>query len=352
MNDSSFHAGFVAVMGRPNVGKSTLINALMGQKIAAVTPRPQTTRQKQLGILTTDQAQIIFIDTPGLHMPHHKLGQFMNQEAAASLEDGDLILFLVDASQTPPHEEDLILVGLLEEVKQPPPVFLVLNKIDRISEDEMDERITTYQQLLPTAQVFPISAASGKGLGELLDGVVAILPVGDYFYPKDQITDILLKKGWALDHLERAFAELKKSPEKIIETKKPEKKFFDLEFNRRKITMMVIGFIGIFLILSFTILVFFYMNAIIDYEVTTESGEIIERTCLKEDCSDMREHAMDEAKGKLSFALPVSAGAAAAIVFSYNLVPFKTIFLWVLNLVYLAFVGLIAYMWILFTQSK
>ena len=194
MNDTNFHAGFVAVMGRPNVGKSTLINALMGQKIAAVTPRPQTTRQKQLGILTTDQAQIIFIDTPGLHMPHHKLGQFMNQEAAASLEDGDLILFLVDASQTPPHEEDLILVGLLEEVKQPPPVFLVLNKIDRISEDEMDERITTYQQLLPTAQVFPISAASGKGLGELLDGVVAILPVGDYFYPKDQITDLYEKE--------------------------------------------------------------------------------------------------------------------------------------------------------------
>jgi GTP-binding protein Era len=194
MNNSNLHAGFVAVMGRPNVGKSTLINALMGQKIAAVTPRPQTTRQQQLGILTTDQAQIIFIDTPGLHKPHHKLGQFMNQEAAASLEDGDLILFLVDASQAIPHEEDLILVGLLDEVKKPLPVFLVLNKIDRISEGEIGERVATYQKLLPTAQVFPISASTGRGLEDLLAAVESLLPYGDYFYPKDQITDLYEKE--------------------------------------------------------------------------------------------------------------------------------------------------------------
>jgi GTP-binding protein Era len=118
----------------------------------------------------------------------------MNQEAAASLEDGDLILFLVDASQTPPHEEDLILVGLLDDVIQTPPVFLVLNKIDRISEEQIDERIATYQQLLPTAKVFPISASTGQGLGELLDAVVALLPDGDYFYPKDQITDLYEKE--------------------------------------------------------------------------------------------------------------------------------------------------------------
>jgi GTP-binding protein Era len=194
MNGTNFHAGFVAVMGRPNVGKSTLVNALIGQKIAAVTPRPQTTRQQQLGILTTDLAQIIFIDTPGLHKPHHKLGQFMNQEAAASLEDGDLILFLVDANLASPHEEDLILVGLLDEVKHPPPVFLVLNKIDRISEKELDERIATYQQLIPSAQVLPISASTGRNLGELLDAIVALLPEGEYFYPKDQITDLYEKE--------------------------------------------------------------------------------------------------------------------------------------------------------------
>ena len=194
MNDRLIHAGFVSVMGRPNVGKSTLVNALMGQKIAAVTPRPQTTRQQQLGILTTDEAQIIFIDTPGLHKPHHKLGRYMNQEAAATIEDGDLILFLVDASQNPPHEEDHILVGLLDEINQPPPVILVLNKIDRLSEAELEERISTYQQLIPSAAVLPISATAHQGLEQLLETVVAQLPEGNYFYPKDQITNLYEKE--------------------------------------------------------------------------------------------------------------------------------------------------------------
>jgi GTP-binding protein Era len=118
----------------------------------------------------------------------------MNQEAAASLEDGDLILFLVDANLASPHEEDLILVGLLDEVKQPPPVILVLNKIDRISEKELGERIATYQQLLPSAQVLPISASTGRNLGELLYAIMALLPEGEYFYPKDQITDLYEKE--------------------------------------------------------------------------------------------------------------------------------------------------------------
>jgi GTP-binding protein Era len=188
------HSGFVSVMGRPNVGKSTLINALMGQKIAAVSPRPQTTRQQQLGILTTDDAQIIFIDTPGLHNPHHKLGRYMNQEAAATLEDGDVILFLVEASQNPPHEEDHILVELLGEVKNPPPVILALNKIDRLKIDEIDERIAIYQDLLPSAQVLPLSATSGQGLDVLLETLKGLLPEGDYFYPEDQITDLYEKE--------------------------------------------------------------------------------------------------------------------------------------------------------------
>jgi len=188
------HAGFVSVMGRPNVGKSTLINALMGQKIAAVSPRPQTTRQQQLGILTSADAQIIFIDTPGLHSPHHKLGSYMNKEAAATLEDGDLILFLVDASQIPPHEEDHILVDLLKDVINPPRVILALNKIDRLNDDEVVERMDIYQELIPSAMVLAISATSGKGLDTLLETLKGQLPKGDYFYPEDQITDLYEKE--------------------------------------------------------------------------------------------------------------------------------------------------------------
>lgn len=194
MNITTIHTGFVSVMGRPNVGKSTLINALMGQKIAAVSPRPQTTRHNQLGILTTEETQIIFIDTPGLHKPHHKLGRYMNQEAAFTLEDGDLILFLVDASQNPPHEEDHILVDLLTEVKNPPPIIMAINKIDRLSSDEINERIDIYQELIPSAQVLPISATSRQGLDLLLETLKGQLPEGDYFYPKDQITDLYEKE--------------------------------------------------------------------------------------------------------------------------------------------------------------
>jgi GTP-binding protein Era len=181
-------------MGRPNVGKSTLINALMGQKIAAVSPRPQTTRQQQLGILTTDNVQIIFIDTPGLHKPHHKLGRYMNQEAAATLEDSDLILFLVDASKNPPDEEDYILVELLGEIQNPPPVILALNKIDRLSSDQLEEHITIYQELLPAALVLPISATSHQGLDRLLVTLKEKLPEGDYYYPEDQVTDLYEKE--------------------------------------------------------------------------------------------------------------------------------------------------------------
>lgn len=185
-----FRTGFVAVMGRPNVGKSTLINALIGQKIAAVSPKPQTTRKQQLGIFTTDTAQIIFVDTPGLHNPHHKLGQYMNEEAADALNETDLILFVVDISQIPPHEEDRILLSLLDELEQAPKVILALNKIDRVEAGALAQHAAAYAELLPEAELCHISATRGRGLEQLVELLTHDLPVRAPHYPPDQITNL------------------------------------------------------------------------------------------------------------------------------------------------------------------
>ena len=184
------HAGYVAVMGRPNVGKSTLINALIGQKIAAVSPRPQTTRQTQLGILTTETTQIIFIDTPGLHQPHHKLGEYMNQTAAKVLEDADLVLFIVDGTHISPHPEDLILIRLLDDLKNPPLVILAINKIDLIPEADLQERQQAYLDKIPRAIPVQISAVQGDHLDDLRHILGKHLPKGDFLYPPEQITDL------------------------------------------------------------------------------------------------------------------------------------------------------------------
>lgn len=186
---SPHKSGFVAVMGRPNVGKSTLLNALLGQKIAAVSPRPQTTRRRQLGILTLPQAQIVFTDTPGVHLPKHKLGQAMNEAARETLQDADLIFFLVDASQ-PPTDEDRLLAGWIAEAQRASATLLVLNKIDLLTLEEIANRRAAYLELLPAAEVFPISAARGDYRGDLLARVIARLPEGPEFYPDDQITDL------------------------------------------------------------------------------------------------------------------------------------------------------------------
>ncbi len=185
-----FRSGFVAVMGRPNVGKSTLINSLIGQKIAAVSPKPQTTRQQQLGILTLDEAQIVFIDTPGLHNPRHKLGHYMNDEAADALGETDLILFLVDLTEVTPHVEDQILVNLLADLDQRPPVILALNKIDRVEAGEVDHRAALYGELLPEAIPITISAIRADQLDHLTQTLISNLPEGPPYYPVDQITNL------------------------------------------------------------------------------------------------------------------------------------------------------------------
>ncbi|MCI0519742.1 MAG: GTPase Era [Chloroflexi bacterium] len=197
-----YQSGFAAVLGKPNVGKSSLLNALLGQKIAAVTPRPQTTRKRQMGILTLEGAQVVFVDTPGVHQPRHKLGEAMNQEALATLEECDLILFIVDGGG-PPDEEDRLLAKHLAALSRPIPALLLMNKCDLVAPDDLPARLEAYQALLPQAALLPISARRGDNLDHLLDAILERLPGGAPFFAEDQVTD-LYERDLAADLIREA----------------------------------------------------------------------------------------------------------------------------------------------------
>ena len=187
MND--FRSGFIAILGRPNVGKSTLVNALLGQKVAAVSPKPQTTRKRQLGILTSDSYQLVFVDTPGIHSPRHKLGQFLNQEAQESLEGVDVILWLVDAS-VKPTEEDRQIGSLLNGTPRRIPLVLAANKIDLVPPETLEARLEAYQATVrKEAQVVRISATQGRNLDELTELLVSLIPFRPPEFDEEQITD-------------------------------------------------------------------------------------------------------------------------------------------------------------------
>jgi GTP-binding protein Era len=180
-------SGFVAVVGKPNVGKSTLINGYVGQKVAIVSPKPQTTRRRLRGILTLPEAQIVFVDTPGIHEPRHKLGEYMVETAARAIPDADVVLFMVDVSR-PPGEEDRRLAGLIEQ-RATGPCILVMNKVDLLSTDYEEEHQEAYLALAGCPEAIMVSATEGDNRDQLLALIVERLPTGPRFYPSDQITD-------------------------------------------------------------------------------------------------------------------------------------------------------------------
>ena len=181
-----FKSGFVAIVGRPNVGKSTFMNYVLGQKIAIMSDKAQTTRNKIQGVYTKDDAQIVFLDTPGIHKPKHELGEFMVKSAYSALKEVDAVLFMVNVSEKRGPGDDFI-IEKLKGIKTP--IFLVLNKIDLVTPEVLLERVESYKDALDFAGVFPISVLQSNNVNELMEGLINALPEGPQYYPADQITD-------------------------------------------------------------------------------------------------------------------------------------------------------------------
>ena len=188
MKDKEFRSGYVAIIGRPNVGKSTLINRVLGQKLCITSRRPQTTRHRILGIKTDDDSQLIYVDTPGLHIDDKKaMNRYMNRAAASSIDDVDVILFVVDGMNWT-DEDEKVLERLKVSAKAP--VILVINKMDKLADKEvMLPHIKKLSAQFEYANVFPISARKGMNLDELEKQIKKIVPEGGLIFPEDQITD-------------------------------------------------------------------------------------------------------------------------------------------------------------------
>jgi GTP-binding protein Era len=181
-----YKSGFISIIGRPNVGKSTFLNRVIGQKIAIMSDKAQTTRNKIQGVLTVNDAQMIFIDTPGIHKPKHKLGDFMMKVAVNTLKEVDLILFMVNAEEGFGRGEEFILEKFQSVTT---PIFLVINKIDQIHPDNLLPIIESYKEKYDFKEIVPISALEGNNVERLLDQIKSFLPEGPQYYPADQVTD-------------------------------------------------------------------------------------------------------------------------------------------------------------------
>lgn len=185
--DPAFRSGFVAVVGRPSAGKSSLINAALGQAVAPVSPRPQTTRRRQLGILTLPNAQVILVDTPGIHTPHDRLGERMNAVTRDAIADADVVLLVFDLSSSPSADDELA----AERVRTSGPahpVLLALNKSDRVPPADLSAQAAAYAALLPEAEAWAVSATQGNACSSLLERLVAQLPIGPQYYPAEELT--------------------------------------------------------------------------------------------------------------------------------------------------------------------
>lgn len=181
----NFKSGFVALIGRPNVGKSTLMNRLVGEKVAITSSKPQTTRNKISGIFNSNKMQIIFVDTPGIFKPHSKLDDYMDQASLSSLNDVDLIMFMVEPRKAGKGDEYLL--DLLKKVKKP--VFLIINKVDRVHPDNLLPVLDSYRKRGNFAEFLPVSATEGIGIPDLIQALYKYLPSGPQYYGSDQITD-------------------------------------------------------------------------------------------------------------------------------------------------------------------
>ncbi|MBG9980100.1 GTPase Era [Facklamia sp. DSM 111018] len=186
LNNKEFHSGFVAIIGRPNVGKSTLLNRIVGQKIAIMSDKAQTTRNKIQGVYTREDAQIVFIDTPGIHKPKHALGDFMVKTAYSALKGVDAVLVVVNANEKI-GPGDLFVIDKVKDLNLP--IFLLINKIDLCQSQDLLEIIDRYQQELDFTEIFPISAREGDNVDRMLESLLAIMPEGPQYYPADQVMD-------------------------------------------------------------------------------------------------------------------------------------------------------------------
>ncbi|MGE5397397.1 MAG: GTPase Era [Chitinophagales bacterium] len=179
-------SGFICMVGRPNVGKSTLLNKLIGQKVAIVSDKPQTTRNRIQGIYTCEEGQAIFIDTPGIHKPKHLLGEYMVNVTARTLREVDLIFYVVDATSRPGPGEEYIVQQLMDIET---PIFLILNKIDLVSKSQIKEAAVLYNTKMSFVEKIPVSAATGQNLPNLKNKIFEYLPEGPFYYPDDEFTD-------------------------------------------------------------------------------------------------------------------------------------------------------------------